>query len=101
MKKNLKKLLSYYKPYKLLFFIDLFFAIVGARLYYVIFSWDYYKDNLLSILNLRQGGLAIYGGIIAGAITLLIFAKKTIIRFFCDKSLTIIRIVNIYTSTIG
>ena len=34
-------------------------GIVGARLYYVIFSWDMYKDNLLDIFNLREGGLAI------------------------------------------
>lgn len=40
-------------------------GIVGARLYYVIFSWDMYKDNLLDIFNLREGGLAIYGGVIA------------------------------------
>ena len=53
-----------------------FFAIIGARLYYVIFSWDYYKDNLLSILNLRQGGLAIYGGIIGAFTTVYFFAKK-------------------------
>ena len=38
-------------------------AIIGARLYYVIFSWDYYKDHLTEILNTRSGGLAIYGGI--------------------------------------
>ncbi|NMA94028.1 MAG: prolipoprotein diacylglyceryl transferase [Clostridiales bacterium] len=42
------------------------FAIVGARLYYVIFSWDLYKDNLLQIFNLRAGGLAIHGGLIFG-----------------------------------
>ena len=53
-----------------------FFAIIGARLYYVIFSWDYYKDNLLSILNLRQGGLAIYGGIIGAFTTVYFFARK-------------------------
>ena len=53
-----------------------FFAIIGARLYYVIFSWDYYKDNLLSILNLRQGGLAIYGGIIGAFTTVYFFSKK-------------------------
>ena len=53
-----------------------FFAIIGARLYYVIFSCDYYKDNLLSILNLRQGGLAIYGGIIGAFTTVYFFAKK-------------------------
>ncbi len=37
---------------------------IGARLYYVAFSWDQYKDNLLSILDTRKGGMAIYGGII-------------------------------------
>ena len=50
-------------------------GILGARIYYVIFAWDYYKDDLLSIFNIRQGGLAIYGGIIGGVITLLVVAK--------------------------
>ena len=58
-----------------------FFALVGARLYYVAFSWDYYKDNLLSILNLRQGGLAIYGGIIGAFTTVYFFAKKRKLSF--------------------
>ena len=44
--------------------IGVVMGIVGARLYYVIFSWDMYKDNLLEIFNLRGGGLAIYGGVI-------------------------------------
>ena len=35
-------------------------SVICARLYYVIFSWDQYKDDLLSILNTREGGLAIY-----------------------------------------
>lgn len=51
------------------------FAIIGARLYYVIFSWDLYKENLLQILNLRQGGLAIYGGVIAGIVTAFIVCR--------------------------
>lgn len=51
------------------------FSIIGARLYYVIFEWDLYKDNLLSIFNIRQGGLAIYGGVIAAFTTLFIYAK--------------------------
>ena len=51
------------------------FGIIGARIYYVAFSWDMYKDDLLSILNLRQGGLAIYGGVIAAVITVFVFAK--------------------------
>ncbi len=50
-------------------------GVVGARLYYVIFSWDSYKDNLLSILNLRQGGLAIYGGIIGGLLAIVAYTK--------------------------
>ena len=50
-------------------------GIVGARLYYVIFSWDRYKDNLLDIFNLREGGLAIYGGVIAAVISVLVLAK--------------------------
>lgn len=50
-------------------------AIIGARLYYVIFSWDMYKDDLLQIFNLRQGGLAIYGGVIGAVVSLIVFTK--------------------------
>ena len=39
-------------------------GIVGARLYYVIFSWSDYKDDLLKIFRIWEGGLAIYGGLI-------------------------------------
>lgn len=51
------------------------FSVIGARLYYVIFSWDYYKDDLLSIFNLREGGLAIYGAVIAAVATVAIYCK--------------------------
>ena len=51
------------------------FSIMGARIYYVIFQWDMYKDNLISIFNLRNGGLAIYGAVIAAFITLWIYCK--------------------------
>lgn len=57
------------------------FALVGARIYYVAFRWDAYKGDLLSILNLRQGGLAIYGGIIGAFITVYVFCKKRGLRF--------------------
>lgn len=50
-------------------------AIIGARLYYVAFAWDEYKDNLISIFATRQGGLAIYGGVIGAVITAIIFIK--------------------------
>lgn len=50
-------------------------GIVGARLYFVIFSWDLYKDNLLDIFNLREGGLAIYGGVIGAVIAVFVLAR--------------------------
>ncbi|MCM1160647.1 MAG: prolipoprotein diacylglyceryl transferase [Roseburia sp.] len=52
----------------------IFFSICGSRIYYVAFSWDNYKDNLLSIFNLREGGIAIYGTVIAAFITLFVYA---------------------------
>lgn len=51
-------------------------SIIGARAYYVLFEWDYYKANPLQIFNIRGGGLAIYGGVIAGMLTTCFFAKK-------------------------
>ena len=58
------------------------FSIMGARAYYVIFDWANYKDDLLQIFNLRAGGLAIYGGVIAAALTLIVFTKKRNLSFF-------------------
>ena len=62
-------------------FTDLFFCTVvcgllGARIYYVIFNIDYYLSNKLEILAVWNGGLAIHGGIIGGALYLLHFCKK-------------------------
>ena len=51
------------------------FAILCARLYYCVFEWDRYKDNLISILHIWNGGLAIYGGVIGAAIGVLVFSK--------------------------
>ena len=58
------------------------FSIIGARTYYVIFDWDNYKNNLIQIFNLRAGGLAIYGGVIAGVLTLLVFTRVKKLSFF-------------------
>lgn len=55
------------------------FSLLGARIYYVIFSWDEYRNNLSDIIKVRNGGLAIYGGVIAGFLTLFVwchFKKK-------------------------
>ncbi|MCI8286411.1 MAG: prolipoprotein diacylglyceryl transferase [Lachnospiraceae bacterium] len=51
------------------------FSIIGGRIYYVIFAWDYYKDDLLGIFRLRNGGMAIYGAVIAAFITLFVYCK--------------------------
>ncbi len=56
-------------------FFAMIFGIIGARLYYVAFQWDAYKDNLIEILNIRGGGLGFYGGIIGGIIGLIIGCK--------------------------
>ena len=48
----------------------------------MIFEWDYYKNNLLQIFNLRAGGLAIYGGVIAGTITMIVYTRMKKVSFF-------------------
>lgn len=58
------------------------FSIIGARIYYVVFNWDDYKDDLLQILNFRAGGLAIYGGIIGAALTLAVYTRIKKLSFF-------------------
>ncbi len=50
-------------------------GILGARLYYVLFTWDQYRSHLLSILYIWEGGLAIYGGLIAGILTVIVFCR--------------------------
>lgn len=61
-------------------------SIVCARAYYVIFQWDNYKDNLIEIFNTRNGGIAIYGGVIGALLGLVIYAKWKKLRLFdmCD-----------------
>ena len=56
-------------------------SIIGARIYYVVFSWNDYKDDLVQIFNLRAGGLAIYGGVIGGVATAFVYSKIKKIRF--------------------
>ncbi|HAE91792.1 phosphatidylglycerol:prolipoprotein diacylglycerol transferase [Tissierella praeacuta DSM 18095] len=57
-------------------------CLVGARLYYVIFSWDFYKDNPIEALNIRNGGLAIHGAIITAIIVAIVFTKIRKIEFW-------------------
>jgi phosphatidylglycerol:prolipoprotein diacylglycerol transferase len=63
------------------FMINLFFfliplAIIGARLYFVTFNWDYYSVNLIDIIKVWEGGLAIHGAIIIGIIWAIYYSKK-------------------------
>lgn len=61
-------------------FWTLIFAIIGARLYYVVFNLEYYTSNPIEILQVWKGGLAIHGGLLFGAITILIYCKKYQVR---------------------
>ena len=56
------------------------FAVLCARLYYCIFAWDNYKDDLIRILYIWEGGLAIYGGVIGAAIGIVVFSLVKKIR---------------------
>lgn len=57
-------------------------AIIGARLYYVAFKWDYYSNHLSEIFKIWEGGLAIYGGIIGGILAAFIVCKVVKLNFY-------------------
>ena len=57
-------------------------ALIGARAYYVIFEWDMYKNNLMEVFNVRNGGLAIHGAIITAIIVAIIFTKVRKVNFW-------------------
>lgn len=63
-------------------------AVIGARLYYVIFEWDYYKGNIMKIINIREGGLAIHGALIAAVFTGYIFTKVKKLSFWETADIT-------------
>ena len=55
--------------------ITIIVGVIGARIYYVAVAWDYYKDNPISVFNIRQGGLAIYGGVLFGIACIFILSR--------------------------
>jgi len=57
-------------------------AIIGSRIYYVIFNWSYFKGDLKAIIDIRSGGLAIYGAVIAAVIVAWIYCRKKKVIFF-------------------
>lgn len=62
-------------------------AIIGARAYYVIFEWNNYKDNIMSVFNIRQGGLAIHGGLIGAFLAAFIYTRIKKINFLAYADL--------------
>lgn len=58
----------------------LIFGFIGARLYYVVFNFHLYNNNLIDILKVWEGGLAIHGGIIAGIVVIFFYSKKYELR---------------------
>ena len=60
----------------------MFFGVIGARIYYVIFFWDYYKDHLGELFDIRGGGLAIYGGVIFGFTTIYVCCRIKKLKYF-------------------
>ena len=66
------------------------FAILCARLYYVVFQWEYYKDDWTDIFKIWEGGLAIYGGVLGAAIGIVVFAliKKDKVNLFTVLDIT-------------
>ncbi len=89
-------IVSYCKKqdYKTSFIIDMMlwlviWSIVGARAYYVIFNFSAYKDNLLDIFMIWNGGLAIYGAIIAGTLYILYYSLR--------KGLNFVRVLDIFS----
>lgn len=65
------------------------FSVIGARAYYVIFRWDYYGSHPSEIINIREGGLAIYGGVIMAIITCFVYTKIKKMSFVktCDTAI--------------
>lgn len=74
--------IDYYDDVLTIFLITFPLAIIGARLYYVIFEFQQYKDHLMNIFNIRLGGLAIHGGILTALVVILICCYKKNINFF-------------------
>jgi len=74
-------------------FWTLIFGIIGARIYYVIFDWGYYSNNISEIWKIWNGGLAIHGGLIAGLLTILVYTMKYKLRFIRYLDLVVVGLI--------
>ncbi len=63
-------------------------AVIGARLYYVAYEWEYYRGDIMKIINIREGGLAIHGALIAAVLTGYIFTRVKKISFWETADIT-------------
>lgn len=79
------------------FFVAVICGIIGARVYYVVFNFDLYRGDFMKMLNIREGGLAIYGGIIGGILSALVYSKLTHFPFI---KLTDIAMPSVYVGQI-
>lgn len=80
------------------FMINLFFylipiSLIGARIYYVAFNWIYFKDDLLSIVKVWEGGLAIHGGILFGLLWIIFYTKKYKTRTLLILDFTVVGLI--------
>ena len=82
-----------------MFIITVPCAIIGARIYYVIFNFSDYKNSLVNIFNIRQGGLAVYGGIIVSLLVIYIYSRIKNIKY--SKSLDILAVGLLIGQSVG
>lgn len=76
-----------------MFFWTMIIGIAGARLYYVVFNWEYFSSHISEIWQIWQGGLAIHGGIIFGLITIAIYTKKYNIRLIRILDMAVVPLI--------
>ena len=66
------------------------FAIVGARIYYVLYAWDYYRENLLDVFKIWEGGLAVQGVMIGGFLATYIFCRQRKLKFWLVADIVVV-----------
>lgn len=76
-----------------LIFWTLIFAIIGARLYFVLFNWSYYSIKTNEIIQIWNGGLAIHGGIIFGLLVIIIYCKKYKVSVLKITDITVVGLI--------
>lgn len=76
-----------------LFFFTIPIAVIGARLYYVLFNWDYYSVNMSAIFMIWEGGLAIHGGMLFGLLWIIFYTKKYKVNTFRILDMIVIGLI--------